>query len=554
MLPWSTRLVARPIASWPTFPLAWLHLAASPAPLATPSLSSSRLPSRFYPVLLPCRQSSPISATASNGIMFGSRMIQETRRASIPDPMVRTDLMNFVQNCTSYDIADGTISPTAFSQSADLWAMMAFTNPARFSIITTAAGVTTNTCDAVYASIDARLPAQLNDLQAKLGLRLNPSLAPAAANAAVAAQITQGYIRSQIAGAAAAAADLIRQNAIINAINDAGEMGCQKINDPSCMMLASGRASAVAAQNAAWINGAKIAEQALPVVRNVAEAMMYAVFPLVVLLLFITSSKTTFLMLGGYTAALVSIQLWPPLFAILNYMGSIYSQLDQAAAARDRRWGQGSLFGYREPHLLQRDLLSGCRVLPGHWHSCSCYSLANRLVNFGSSVMGGLQGLQTASMSGNASAAAAVGNANMGNVTMDQRIVSPSNSNPFVSREQTPEGDWITTTASGVTATSFLRNEGAVSRVVSTSVSDGMVTEASRAAEAARSSAVSASKELSSTLVDTMSTASSRFRGSTQTAGQTLSSVEEVGKSADRLKGLSEQLSQGTRHECLTVR
>ena len=45
-----------------------------------------------------------------NGLMFGSRLIQETRRASIPDPAVRTDLVNFVGNCTTFDIADGTIS------------------------------------------------------------------------------------------------------------------------------------------------------------------------------------------------------------------------------------------------------------------------------------------------------------------------------------------------------------------------------------------------------------------------------------------------------------
>jgi conjugal transfer mating pair stabilization protein TraG len=236
-----------------------------------------------------------------NGLMFGSRLIQETRRASIPDPAVRTDLVNFVGNCTTFDIADGTISPAAFSSSADLWATMAATNPARFSIITTAAGVTTNTCDQVYASIGARLPAQITDLTGKLGLRLNPSLAAVAAQAAVVNQIPQAYIRGQIAAAAATASDLIRQNAMINAINDAGEMGCQKINDPSCMMLATGRAAAVASQNAAWINGAKIAEQALPVVRNVAEAMCYAVFPLIVLLLFLSSGRNTLLMLASTT-------------------------------------------------------------------------------------------------------------------------------------------------------------------------------------------------------------------------------------------------------------
>jgi hypothetical protein len=94
-------------------------------------------------------------AYQQNGLMFGSRLIQETRRTPSLTPQCRTDLVNFVSNCTAYDIADGTISPTAFSTSADLWTTMGATNPARFSIITTATGVTTNTCDAVY-TVDQR--------------------------------------------------------------------------------------------------------------------------------------------------------------------------------------------------------------------------------------------------------------------------------------------------------------------------------------------------------------------------------------------------------------
>lgn len=481
-----------------------------------------------------------------NGLMFGSRLIQETRRTSIPDPAVRTDLLNFVHNCTAYDIADGTISPTAFSQSADLWSMMAFTNPARFSIITTAAGVTTNTCDAVYASINGRLPAQINDLTDRLGLRLNPSLPTLAARAAVLNQIPQAYIRGQIAGAAATAAEIIRQNAMINAINDAGELGCQKINDPACMMLASGRSSAVATQNAAWINGAKIAEQALPVVRNVAESMCYAVFPLVVLLLFLSSGRTTLMVIAGYAIALISIQLWPPLFAILNYMATIYSQMDQAAAAEVG--GGVKALALQSASPIYSNAVSGQAVVSYLVIGIPmlAYSLANRLVNFGSAVMGGLQGLQNASLSGNASAAAAVGNASIGNVSMDQRVVSPSTSNPWVSRLQDSEGNWITTTASGAHAVDWLRNQGAASRVVSSRVSRSSVEEASRAAEAARSDAVSASSDLSSTLVDTMSHASSRYRSSGRTDGQSVSSSSEIGQAADRLLAISNSVARTT--------
>lgn len=479
-----------------------------------------------------------------NGLMFGSRLIQETRRASLPDPAVRTDLLNFVNNCTAYDIADGTISPSAFSTSDNLWATMSATNPARFSIITSSSGVTTNTCDQVYASIDSRMPAQVTDLTNRLGLRLNPSLSAVAAQAAVVNQIPQAYIRSQIATASSTAADLVRQNALINAINDAGEMGCQRVNDPSCMMLATGRASAVASQNAAWINGAKIAEQALPVVRNVAEALCYAVFPLIVLLLFLSSGKNTLLMLTGYVTALVSIQLWPPLFAILNYMASIYSQLDQAAAAEIGGGVKALALQSASPiysnavsaQAVVSYLVIGIPML--------AYALSNRMVNFGSTLVGGLTGLQ--STVGNASASAAVGNSSIGNVTMDQRNVSPSTSSPWVSREQDASGNWTTTNGTGQQAVEYLRNIGAVSNRISARVSQEDVSEASRAAQAARNEVVSASTERSSALVDAVSKASGGSVSARSAAGQGTSSYEEIGKSADRIAQLSKQVGATT--------
>ena len=89
----------------------------------------------------------------------------------------------------------------------------------------------------------------------------------------------------------------------------------------------------MAQQNATWLNYGKVAEQALPVFRNVVEAVTYAMFPLFVLLLLLTSGRETMLAFKGYAAVLIWIQLWPPLYAILNYMASIYGAYDLAAAA-----------------------------------------------------------------------------------------------------------------------------------------------------------------------------------------------------------------------------
>lgn len=229
-----------------------------------------------------------------NGLMFGNRLIRETGGVAFQDPNFRTDLVNFIHNCTMYDLIDGTVDPGTFSSSDDVWALMASPNPARFTTLTSAGGsITVDTCPNAYTNLNGRLPAQLTRIQGKLAFQLNPTLPAAAANAAIAGQIQQAYLKNSIATAAATAADLIRQNAVLNAINDTSNIIGQKVNDPAAMVLAVGRAQSVAQQNAAWLNAGKVAEQALPVFRNVIEAITYALFPLLVLLMLLTSGRET---------------------------------------------------------------------------------------------------------------------------------------------------------------------------------------------------------------------------------------------------------------------
>lgn len=484
-----------------------------------------------------------------NGLMFGSRLIQETRNLKFPDPNTFTDIVAFIGNCTAYDLADGTIDAGAFAQSGDVWSLMAFTNPARFTPVHTATGVTTMTCLSAYHDLNLRMPTQVDTLRDRLARKLNPTLPPAVAVTAVLSQIPQAYIRSQIVDASAAAADIIRQNALINAINDAGELGCQRSNDPACMMLATGRAQAVAAQNAAWIQGGKIAEQALPVVRNVAEAMIYATFPLVVPMMLVSAGRTTMMVLSGYAVALVSIQLWPPLFAILNYMASIYAQADQAAAAAV---GSGPLKAlslqsaspvYSNAVAAQAVvayLVIGIPLL--------AYAIANRMVNFGSAVMGGLSGLSSASVAANPAAAAAVGNANMGNITMDQRMVSPNASNPWVSREQDAFGNWWTHDAHGRSAVAVLKNEGITSETISVRYSKSDVEASERQVSVAASEAVSAGTAHATALRRGMDRVQQRLESHRSSAGQSLTGYEEVGRGYEDFRSEAKRISAVTGH------
>src|SRR5262245_65569081 len=100
------------------------------------------------------------------------------------------------------------------------------------------------------------------------------------------------------------------------------------------MMLATARANASASMNSSYLVMGKVAEQALPLVRNVIEAIIYAVFPFVFLLFLLAQGRGLGLAIKSFVLSLVWIQLWPPLYAILNYVATLASAKNLEAAAR----------------------------------------------------------------------------------------------------------------------------------------------------------------------------------------------------------------------------
>jgi conjugal transfer mating pair stabilization protein TraG len=482
-----------------------------------------------------------------NGLMFGNRLIRETGNVVFQDPTFRTDLINFIHNCTMYDLIDGTVDPATFSTSDDVWALMATPNPARFSTVTGAGGaMTVDTCPNVYGNLNGRLPAQVTRIEGRLAFQLNPTLPSAAATAAIAGQIQQAYIRNSIATAAATATDLIRQNAVLNAISDTSNIIGQKVNDPAAMVLAVGRAQAVAQQNATWMNYGKVAEQSLPVFRNVIEALTYALFPLFVLLLLLTSGRESMIAFKGYAAILIWIQLWPPLYAVLNYMASVYAAYDLAAAS-DLGTGTKALALQTASTIYSR-AISGEAVVGYLAISIPfiAWAALKRMENFGTALVGGLSGLQ--GMLAGSTAGAAVGNVSMGNVAMDQLQLAPNRTSAFMSSWQSDlSGNTFTSSAlTGRTAANLLRNQGFASRVVSMRVSEQDVTEASRQADAARGEMVSASNERSTVLTEAFTKGLAKLKSSRSSSGTSTSSFEQLGETLTRLDQITRSVADNT--------
>ncbi|MBE0623507.1 MAG: conjugal transfer protein TraG N-terminal domain-containing protein [Burkholderiales bacterium] len=399
-------------------------------------------------------------AYQKNGVMFGNRLIQASRNLNVADPQLRTDLIAFVHNCTFYDLQDGTIDPAAFGQSTDIWALMGNPNPARFS--TFGNPVQVDTCPKVYAQLATRLPAELARARAILAFQLNPSLDPTIALGVIDGQIEQVYYKTRIATAAQSAADLLRQNIMVNLVQDTSSIVGQKINDPASIMIATARANATASINSSFLTMGKIAEQALPLIRNVIEAIIYAVFPFVFLLFLLAQGRGLGLAIKSFVLSLVWIQLWPPLYAILNYVATLASARNLEATARMGAGAQG--LALETAASIYHGAISDQAV--AGYMVISIPIIATAIIKGGEVAFQAVTGVgpMQSAVSGESSAASK-GNVTQDAVSFDQQQLAPTKTSAFMSTTSDAHGTTIQ--GSGPDAGVF-RYQATLSRLATT--------------------------------------------------------------------------------------
>ena len=105
------------------------------------------------------------------------------------------------------------------------------------------------------------------------------------------------------------ASDQLKQILIINAFKD--------------KPASYGAIRAIQHQNTAWKYTGEMAQQVLPILHALFQALIYATFPIVVCLVFFPGGVRV---LGSYFGMMVWIELWCPLFAVLNLIVSVFSK------------------------------------------------------------------------------------------------------------------------------------------------------------------------------------------------------------------------------------
>jgi conjugal transfer mating pair stabilization protein TraG len=287
------------------------------------------------------------------------------------------------------------------------------------------------------------------------------------------------------------------------------------------------------------------------VIRNTIEAIVYAIFPIVVLLLLMTGGRETMMGLKNYLSVLIWIQLWPPLYAILNYMAMVHAARQLAAAASV---GAGvSALSLMTSSSIYSDAISGEAVVGYMTMSIPFIAWAGlkRMETFGSALIGSVHALQSAVSSTTGSAA--TGSVSLGNTSMDQMAIAPTRSSAFFAgRQDDTSGNVYTSNVlGGLTAVKALANEGPVSRVVDSKVSQQHVIAANSAVTAARSESISASREKAAALSEVLMNAAARSMshassessgfGSTETEGERAGALQQIAKNVSKSTGATEQ-------------
>lgn len=364
-----------------------------------------------------------------NGLMFGSRLIKASRAAHIIDPQLRSDTINYVRNCVMPELGHN-IDPKTLQQSSAAWATMATTNKALFTNYMKGGAYVVSPCDTAYADLTVLLPPAVDEVRKQIGASLFPGLAPAAAAAKINGALEAAYTKTALAAAGSAASDILLQNMAINLFADTQQVISVATADPAAVMLAATRANATVQMNMSYTTQGRIAEEALPIVRNVTEAILFAVFPVVVLLLVASEGQALGRILKAYLYALLWVELWPVMFSVLNFVATTYSARNVEAMAYT---GAGTYLSLDNAGPIYSTMLSDVSVVG--YMVTMVPALAAALLFGMDKIVSAVPGQGIGSAADREAGQTSKGNLGYGNMQFENQNLAPNKTDAFMQQQ-----------------------------------------------------------------------------------------------------------------------
>lgn len=230
------------------------------------------------------------------GMIFGAENLLEMSHYAITDECLARNMRDFVHNCVTFDILFGKYSMDDLKKSSNIWDLIK-ANTSNVRMFTKCETGKTR-CTLVSCRTGA------NDLHALLKVHID-----GLSKHHVFQNLPNFY--TQLTGMAAQSTAAISQQVMMHTMIDAIERKC----DSSGLGTNFAVRRAYMQQRHTYEVVGALAAKSLVVMRNILEALLYASFILIMPLALMPMGFRVFF---KWLWLLIWIQLWPPLYAILN--------------------------------------------------------------------------------------------------------------------------------------------------------------------------------------------------------------------------------------------
>lgn len=263
----------------------------------------------------------PTMNFSQHGLMGSTRTLRVANSASIQDPVLVQSLTNFMRDCINPELVATPATLSSLIQSKSIWADLSglgLINPGRLVSIPT--DPVPEDCGTAYTNLGAQVTGATANEFGRIAKLLSPYATPASANTILSSMLpaSEGLIMT----ASASTADAIKQRMMINLLNNTSRTMGQVLNDPAAINNALAVSLAQQSTLSSYQVMAKLAQETLPIIRNTLELVIIGVFPIILVVIILSGARGGQVLMG-YVMMMLWVQLWAPLYAIVNYVATL---------------------------------------------------------------------------------------------------------------------------------------------------------------------------------------------------------------------------------------
>src|SRR5690554_5259206 len=292
----------------------------------------------------------------TTGLLFPHKLYEATRKLSFPDDRTTNNFTEFFASCVVVDgIGHNRFTWREVMESANLMNFFdtrVAANAASFKYTASSGAESILPCRSGFTNTLKPDMLALYTNVIKYGVQGDLiSRFDSAADAATRMQTDMQNAMNFMTGVSISPQQFVTQQAIINAMATGTHKLSQQTNASEFnQYIVSG---AELHRLTTYQALGDIASEKLPLLRTIFEAIIYAIFPIIVLMAIVLPAKVPL----AYITALVWVNLWAPMYAILHFIMSYYSQASMTELAA--LYGNGfSVFPNAEMAKFNSDVVA----------------------------------------------------------------------------------------------------------------------------------------------------------------------------------------------------